>query len=80
MDFQAIRKEYENHGIDESQFPCEPIPLFREWYELAVKKCPGSWFEPNTMSLATSGTSGEVTNRIVLLKNILDNGINFFTN
>lgn len=80
MDFQAIRKEYENHGIDESRIPGDPIPLFRDWYELAVSKCPGRWFEPNAMSLATSGPGGEVTNRIVLLKHIQDEGINFFTN
>ena len=80
MDFQAIRKEYENQGIDESLLPSEPIPLFRNWYELAVEKCPGRWFEPNAMSLATSGPDGDVTNRMVLLKHIQDDAISFFTN
>lgn len=79
MDFQAIRKEYENQGINETEMPSHPIPLFRDWYELAVEKCPGRWFEPNAMSLATSGPNGEVTNRIVLLKHIEDEGISFFT-
>ncbi len=80
MDFQAIRKEYENKGIDESEFPCHPLSLFRDWLELAVNKCPGRWFEPNAMALATAGSDGDVSNRMVLLKDIQDHGISFFTN
>jgi pyridoxamine 5'-phosphate oxidase len=80
MDFQAIRKEYENTGIDERLLPDDPIQLFRAWYELAVKNCPGRWLEPNVMSLATSSPSGDVTNRYVLMKDIADDGIHFFTN
>ncbi|MFT7633217.1 MAG: pyridoxamine 5'-phosphate oxidase [Mariniblastus sp.] len=80
MDFQKIRKEYENHGIDESTLPAEPIGLFREWYQLAVEKCPGPWMEANSMALATADASGDVTNRIVLMKSIDDQGITFFTN
>ncbi len=80
MDFQAIRKEYENHGILDSELTSNPMPLFRQWYNLAVEKCPGPWFEPNAMSLATSDLNGNVTNRIVLLKQIEDDTISFFTN
>jgi pyridoxamine-phosphate oxidase len=80
MDFQAIRKEYENQGIDEALLPENPIELFRSWYEVAVAKSPGKWMEPNVMSLATSDMTGHVTNRYVLLKHIEDNGIQFFTN
>lgn len=80
MDFKAIRKEYENTGIDEAQIPSDPIQLFREWYETAVEKCPGSWLEPNAMSLATTDLDGNVSNRYVLMKQVEDNGIQFFTN
>ncbi len=80
MDFQAIRKEYENQGIDERQLPEDPIELFREWYRLALEKCPGPWLEPNVMALATSDLKGNVSNRYVLMKQIEPAGINFFTN
>lgn len=80
MDFQAIRKEYENHGILDSELTSTPMPLFRQWYKLAVEKCPGPWFEPNAMSLATSNRDGDVTNRIVLLKQVEEDTISFFTN
>jgi pyridoxamine 5'-phosphate oxidase len=80
MDFHAIRKEYENRGIDESSLPENPVNLFRDWYELAVEKCPGKWMEPNVMALATSDGQGNVSNRYVLLKHISEEGITFFTN
>ena len=80
MDFEAIRKEYENQGIDEKLLPNEPISLLREWYQLAVEKRPGKWLEPNAMSLATADRNGHVTNRYVLLKSIEDDGLRFFTN
>ena len=80
MDFHDIRKEYENLGIDEASLLESPIEQFRNWYDLAVEKSPGKWFEANAMSLATSDGAGNVSNRYVLLKQILDEGIQFFTN
>ena len=80
MDFHEIRKEYENSGIDESTLLESPIEQFRQWYELAVEKSPGKWLEPNAMSLATSDGTGSVSNRYVLMKQIEDEGIQFFTN
>lgn len=56
------------------------MPLFQAWYELAIEKCPGPWFEPNAMSLATADQAGVVSNRYVLLKKIESDGIQFFTN
>ena len=80
MDFQAIRKEYENRGIHESDLMDDPFELFRQWYALAVDKCPGRWLEPNVMALGTSDLEGNVSNRYVLMKSIEDDGIQFFTN
>ena len=80
MDFHAIRKEYENQGIDESSLPENPLEVFQQWYGLAVDKAPGKWLEPNAMSLATSDGSGNISNRYVLMKQIQNDGIQFFTN
>lgn len=79
-DFQAIRKEYEDSGIDEAGLPREPMELFRQWYDAAQQNQPAAWMEPNAMAIATSDSSGLVTNRIVLMKGIEDSGIRFFTN
>ena len=80
MDFQAIRKEYENAGLNESDMLSDPIEEFRSWMELARDRCPGRWFESNAMTLSTSDRSGQVTSRMVLLKEIRAEGFVFFTN
>jgi pyridoxamine 5'-phosphate oxidase len=80
MDFQAIRKEYESAGLDESKLLDDPMDQFRNWFELAGARSPGKWFEVNAMTLATSDLSGNVSSRIVLLKGVRDEGFVFYTN
>ena len=80
MDFQKIRKEYENEGIHEQDLSPDPLIQFRAWCAEAEGHCPGRWFEPNGMALATTDLDGNVTVRWVLLKGICDEGIRFFTN
>ncbi|MEM7784225.1 MAG: pyridoxamine 5'-phosphate oxidase [Planctomycetota bacterium] len=80
MDFQAIRKEYEHAGIQEENMLDDPMAEFEKWYQLAVDQCPAEWFEPNAMCVATADQAGRVTNRLVLLKGVVDDGIQFFSN
>ena len=80
MDFQAIRKEYENSGLNESDLLTDPIEEFRKWMDLAQESSPGRWFETNAMTLSTSDPDGSVTSRVVLLKEIRSEGFVFFTN
>ena len=80
MDFQAIRKEYENSGLNESEILNDPIGEFRKWMELAQDNSPGRWFETNAMALSTSDLNGNVTSRMVLLKEVRPEGFVFFTN
>ena len=80
MDYQAIRKEYENHGIKASDLSECPFESLSKWVKLATDKSPGRWFESNAMSLATTDLEGNVSVRMVLLKGITDVGIRFFTN
>lgn len=84
--FQALRKEYQTDGIDDAGLLADPIEQFRVWFDAAAKACPGEWYEPNAMTLATADSAGAVTARIVLLKGV-DAGtektagsIRFFTN
>ena len=80
MDYQAIRKEYEDQGIDEQQLLECPLQQLEAWLVLATERSPGKWFETNAMTLATSDGEGHVSSRIVLLKGITKEGIRFFTN
>ena len=54
-----------------------PIDLFREWFNEAVKN---ELNDPNAFALATSTKSGIPSARIVLLKNFNDEGFVFYTN
>ncbi len=80
MDFQAIRKEYENIGIDRQHLHDDPIEQLRIWMDLAIENSPGRWLEPNAMTLATVDAAGQVSARVVLLKEITETGIIFYTN
>lgn len=80
MDFKELRKEYETHGIDESDLHEEPLETFQKWLQAATENCPGSWLETNAMTLATAGSDGVVTSRVVLLKGIDPAAIRFYTN
>jgi pyridoxamine 5'-phosphate oxidase len=55
----------------------DPIALFRQWYEQAVKS-EASY--PDAMSLATCSPEGLPHVRIVLLKSFDDRGFTFYTN
>lgn len=80
MDFQAIRKEYEDAGIEPDRMDAVPMVQFESWLDEATNCCPEKWFETNAMTLATADATGKVSARVVLLKGILPEGIRFFTN
>ena len=67
MDLARVRKEYEDHGIDEADFGPEPMTHFSEWLSAALE---AELVEPNAMVLSTIDTKGEPTGRFVLCKGI----------
>ena len=72
-----LRKNYTFGQLSETEVPCDPLQLFKLWFDQAVKaECP----EPNSMTLATADKSGNPSARIVLLKGADQNGFTFFTN
>lgn len=54
-----------------------PIELFRKWYEEAVAGEPDV---PNAMSLATATPEGRPSVRMVLMKEVSEQGFVFYTN
>ena len=58
----------------------DPFRVFTSWFRMAVRRSPGSWFDPSAMTLATSSRSGHVTARMVLLKKFGPEGFTFYTN
>jgi len=72
-----LRKNYTFGQLSETDVPGNPLPLFKLWFDQAVRaECP----EPNSMTLATANKAGNPSARIVLLKGADENGFSFFTN
>jgi len=76
-DLAALRKSYERAELDESASAAEPWQQFSSWLNEAIAaKVP----EPNAMTLATVGTDGRPSTRIVLIKGFDAQGIVWYTN
>ena len=72
-----LRKNYTFGQLSETDVPSNPLPLFKLWFDQAVRaECP----EPNSMTLATADKAGNPSARIVLLKGADETGFSFFTN
>jgi pyridoxamine 5'-phosphate oxidase len=57
--------------------PEDPFELMKDWLTTALNE---ETFEPNAMVLATVNASGQPSARIVLLKELTDQGLTFYTN
>jgi pyridoxamine 5'-phosphate oxidase len=68
---------YEGKDLKEP-LPEAPWELLNSWVRRALSE--DNIFEPNAMSLATSTNDGKPSNRIVLFKEVREEGIVFYTN
>lgn len=73
----AIRKNYSQKSLLESEVDINPILQFSAWWEEAVAS---EIDEVNAMTLATASQDGMPAARIVLLKDFNENGFSFYTN
>jgi pyridoxamine 5'-phosphate oxidase len=76
-DIAAIRKDYSQKQLLESDIANEPIQQFNKWWNEALAS---QIDEVNAMTLATSSIDGMPSARIVLLKGFDNRGFTFFTN
>ena len=76
-EINRLRKEYLSGSLDENEIDKDPMIQFESWFLQAVT---AGLPEPNAMVLATSGSSGRVSSRVVLLKGIEEGRFLFFTN
>jgi len=72
-----LRTSYEKSSLNRSDLLDDPLTLFRQWFDSAIS---ADIPEPNVMTLATIGTNGSPSARIVLLKGIDEDGFIFYTN
>lgn len=77
MDLTDHRQSYEKHTLPDTGLPTTPFELFRTWFDEAVA---ADLPEPYAMSLATCGADGRPSVRIVLMRELTDRGVVFYTN
>lgn len=80
MNIDQMRRDYQQAALTTDDVAADPVVQFRKWFEQIVTVHTGDWFEPNAMTLATATPAGEPSARVVLLKDIDDDGVVFYTN
>jgi len=73
----GIRREYEKSSLDEHLMDQNPLNEFRVWLGSAIKLIED---DATAMVLSTVSLQGRPSSRIVLLKDINENGFTFFSN
>lgn len=76
MTLADLRRNYTLAGLNEADALADPIAQFRAWFEQALA---ANLTEPNAMTLATCTPAGVPSARIVLLKDLSEEGFTFFT-
>lgn len=76
MDLHAIRESYEKHALTENQCAKDPLIQFQQWLNDAIS---AKVREPTAMNIATV-QNGKPSSRMVLLKEVNEQGFVFFTN
>lgn len=77
MAISDIRRDYINNQTDLSELGDDPYLIFQDWLKDAVK---AELRDPTAMTVATVDNSGQPSQRIVLLKDVSNEGFVFYTN
>ena len=77
VDLTQLEYHYGRLTLHKADLPEDPIDLVNTWLALAIDT--GDDPEPNAMSLATADKNGRPSNRMVLLKEIIDAKFIFYT-
>ena len=77
MDLESFRREYLHGGLGRDDLDSDPFNQFSSWMQQALDL---KIHDPTAMTIATVAADGQPSQRIVLLKNIDQNGFVFYTN
>jgi len=77
LDLKNIGAQYERVALNETELPKDPIDFLKSWLSKAIEaKIPYA----NAATLSTIGTDGYPSSRVILVKEIKDKQVIFFTN
>jgi pyridoxamine 5'-phosphate oxidase len=77
MSIADLRRDYSQATLSEHEVDPNPIQQFAAWFQQTLT---AEISEPNAMSLATVGSTGRPSSRIVLLKDFDERGFTWYTN
>lgn len=77
MNLHNIREEYCQQELSENECAAEPLEQLKIWLNQAIEAQVN---EPTAMNLATISVDGKPSSRVVLLKEINQQGLVFFSN
>ena len=77
MDLHHIREEYSKQELSEQQCHANPLIQFEQWLNEAIRAQVN---EPTAMNVATVDAMGKPNSRMVLLKEVNEQGFVFFSN
>ncbi len=77
MSLRHRRVQYETPGLERDDLLEDPVRQWHRWYDEAVA---ADLPEPNAMTVATIGTDGLPDARMVLVRDLDDRGLTFFSN
>ncbi|MDO5059189.1 MAG: pyridoxamine 5'-phosphate oxidase [Neisseria sp.] len=77
MDLHDIREEYSKRELSEAECAALPLEQFKRWLDEAMRAKVN---EPTAVNVATVGADGRPSSRMVLLKEVNEQGLVFFTN
>lgn len=76
-DIQSFRRDFVKGALNVDVTPDSPVTLFKEWLQTAIDE---KVLDANALTLSTVSKLGQPSSRIVLLKDITDEGLVFYTN
>lgn len=77
LDLENLRREYLQGGLELTDLAANPIEQFKRWMEQTIAtQIP----DPTAMTIATVDSTGQPSQRIVLLKQFDEKGFVFYTN
>ena len=77
MSLRDRRVQYETAGLDLADLAATPIQQWHRWYDDAVE---AGVAEPNAMTVASNDAEGQPDARVVLAREVNDEGFVFYTN
>ena len=77
MDLHHIREDYSKQELSEQQCHANPLIQFEQWLNEAIRAQVN---EPTAMNVATVDAMGKPNSRMVLLKEVNEQGLVFFSN